>query len=86
VYLNRADFEPVESEIEIEIDSRVSVEDTQSDTALIGSDHGYCVDVCWLQLRLLNPYWEGWANTVGLEAISFRHLPVLTIDQGYWGD
>jgi hypothetical protein len=63
MYLDRADFESVKSEVEVEIDSRVSVEDTESDTTLIGSDHGNCVDVGWLELGFLDPDGESWADT-----------------------
>jgi hypothetical protein len=64
MYLHRADFESVESEVQVEIDSRVSVEDTESDTFLIGSNHGDCIDVRWLKLGLLDPDGESWADTV----------------------
>jgi len=48
----------------MEIGRGVSVEDTESNTLLICGDHGYCIDVCWLQFCLLDPNGIGWSDAV----------------------
>lgn len=34
----------------------MSVENAESDTLLVRGDHGYGIDVCWLEVCLLDPF------------------------------
>jgi hypothetical protein len=55
MHLDRADFKPIESEIDVPIRFRVSVEHADSNALVVGSDHGDCINVCRLQARMLDP-------------------------------